>query len=470
VFLKSARPFLMHAMTADQPHGLDNQRHMKTTSAAITRREFIATTSAFVVATQLGAQESKPVADAEKLALDGGPKAVQATPGKSARWGNAERAQLGEAVKQDSLLYWNGPQTSLFTRRFQEHHPLKHVMTCTSGTAAVHIAVAAADIAPGDEVITTAFTDVGTVTGILFQLGVPVFADLDPHNYMITPESVEKCITPKTKAIIAVHLSGNPGRLAELRALADKHKLILIEDCAQAWGAAYRGKPVGNIGHAACFSLQQSKHITCGDGGVVASNDDTIGPRLRRFGDKGTDRGDKTVKRERLATNYRMSELLAAFAAAQCNRLEGIAEKRSRLGDLLSSELAGVRGVSPPRVDAGNRCTYWNYLLRLKPSELRCDRATFAKALAAEGLSAGVGYIPELLYEEKGFRNHSFFGGRWPVKEMGLTTMDYNKVKLPEAESIRDTVLNIRIFEAMDEEYVRQMAHALRKVAKHFAA
>jgi hypothetical protein len=210
--------------------------------------------------------------------------------------------------------------------------------------------------------------------------------------------------------------------------------------------------------------------ITCGDGGVVTSNDDSIGPLLRRFGDKGTDRGDRGVQRERLATNYRMSELLAAFAAAQCARLEGIAEKRSKLGDFLSSELAGVKGVTPPRVDAGNRCTYWNYLLRLKLSELRCNRATFVKALGAEGLTCGAGYIPELLYEEPVFRNHSFFGGRWPVKEMGLTTMDYGKVKLPEAESIRDSVANMRVFESMDEEYVRQMARAIRKVARHYAA
>jgi len=443
---------------------------MKRTPPALTRRRFIATTSAFAVAAPLAAQPTKSETGGEKLAMEGGPKAMSLSPGKAARWGDPEREQLSATVRQESLLYFGNPQTALFTKRFQEHHPLKHVMTCTSGTAAIHIAVAAAGIGPGDEVITTGFTDMGTVIGILFQQGVPVFADLDPENYMITPESVAKCLTPKTKAIITVHLSGNPCRLAELKELADKHNLVLIEDCAQAWGAHYRGKPVGTVGQAACFSLQQSKLITCGDGGVVGSNDEKIGPRLRRFGDKGIDRGDRNVKRESLADNYRMSELLAAFSAAQCNRLEGIAQKRSRLGDLLSAELAGVKGVSVPRVDAGNRCSYWNYLLRLKLEELRCNRVTFAKALAAEGLSAGVGYIPELLYEEPVFRNHSFFAGRWPIKEMGLTKMDYGKVKLPEAEAIRDSVLNLRIFEAMEEDYIRQAAHAIRKVARHYEA
>lgn len=436
--------------------------------STFTRREFIASTSAFVIASQLHGQSG--ASDADKLALNGGPKAVKTPVGKLVRWGDLERDQLIEAIKQDNLLFWNGPQTALLTKRFQEHHPLKHVMTCTSGTAAVHIAVAAAGVGPGDEVITTGFTDPGTVIGILYQQGVPVFADLDPENYMVTPESAAKCITSKTKAIIAVHLSGNPSRLKELKALADKHKLVLIEDCAQAWGALYQGKPVGTIGHVATFSLQQSKHVTCGDGGVVASNDDRIGPKLRRFGDKGIDRGDRSIKRERLATNYRMSELLAAFTAAQLTRLNGIAEKRAKLGDLLSAELSGVKGLNPPRVDAGNRCTYWNYLLRLKLKELRCSRADFVKAMAAEGVSAGAGYIPELLHEEPVFRNHAFFEGRWPVKEMGLTTMDYSKVRLAEAEAIRDSVLNMRVHEAMSEENVREMALGIRKVAKYYAA
>src|SRR4029079_14136055 len=159
------------------------------------------------------------------------------------RWGQPERKQLDAAIEQASLLYWQGPQTALFTKRFREFCQLKYVMTCSSGTAALHIAVAAAGIGPGGEVITTGITDVGTVIGVLFQQGVPVFADLGPNTYNLDPPDVERKITPKTKAIIAVHLAGNPSRLEELKAIADKHKLILIEDCAQAWGAKYRDQP-----------------------------------------------------------------------------------------------------------------------------------------------------------------------------------------------------------------------------------
>src|SRR6185295_11027302 len=160
-----------------------------------------------------------------------------------------ERERLNAMLGQDSLFYWKGPQTTLFTERFKQVCPVKYVMPCSSGTAALHIAVTAAGIGPGDEVITSPITDIGTVIGVLYQQGVPVFADLGSGTYNLNPADVERRITSKTKAIIAVHLAGNPCRMEELKSIADKHNLVLIEDCAQAWGAKYRGKPVGTIGH-----------------------------------------------------------------------------------------------------------------------------------------------------------------------------------------------------------------------------
>ncbi|MFO0950735.1 MAG: DegT/DnrJ/EryC1/StrS family aminotransferase [Isosphaeraceae bacterium] len=356
------------------------------------------------------------------------------------------------------------------TERFRGVCPLRHVMTCSSGTAALHIAVAASGIGLGDEVITSPVTDVGTVIGAIYQQAVPVFADLVENTYNLDPEDVARRITPKTRAIIAVHLGGNPCDLDALRSLADRHKLILIEDCAQAWGAKYRGKPVGTFGHVACFSLQNSKLITCGDGGVVASNDPQIGPRLQRFGDKGFDRLGKTGLFESFATNYRMSEPQAAVAAAQLGRLEEIAVKRSRLGNLLTEQIAGAPGVEPHGVRPDDRCTYWFYMMRLKPGALKCDRATFVKALAAEGVPASPGYIPVPLYGNPVFREHGFFADRWPVKEMGLTSMDYTKVSCPKAEAILETALRVVIHEGMSEAYVRSLAAAVQKVARHFAA
>jgi dTDP-4-amino-4,6-dideoxygalactose transaminase len=439
----------------------------------LTRREFLAGSSALLLASTFGhTQDAKSPSLAggtEKLALEGGPKAVMKAPKKPVRWGEPELAQFTEMLKQDSLIYWKAPQTTLLIKRFQEHSPLKHVMTCSSGTAALHIAVATAGIAPGDEVITTPFTDIGTVIGILFQQAVPVFADLEPHTYQVSARTVEPLITSKTKAIIAVHLGGNPAELLPLRELADKRGLLLIEDCAQAWGARYRGQSIGTVGHLACFSLQTSKQITSGEGGVVASNDEKLGPLLHRFGDKGADRAVPRFLADRLATNYRMSELQAAFAAAQMNRLENIVTRRAALGNLLTAELQGLAQVSTPQVEPENRCAFWHYMMRLNLEKLTCTRAQFVKAAAAEGVPLSDGYIPVLLHQMPMFQEHAFFAGKWPTREMGLTQMDYRKVRLPEAEAILKTCCNTPIHEAMDEEYIRNVARGIRKVARHYA-
>jgi perosamine synthetase len=436
----------------------------------LSRRQFIASTSAMLLASQLPAADVKSDSDSTaKLAIDGGSRAVKNAPQKLVRWGEPERERLLSLLSQQTLMYWKAPQTTLLIQRFKEHYPLKYVMNCSSGTAAVHIAVAAAGIGPGDEVITTPVTDMGSVIGILFQQAVPVFADLHPHNYNLDVADVERKITSRTKAIVAVHLGGNPCRLNELKQVADHHGLVLIEDCAQAWGAMYQGKPVGTVGHIGCWSLQDSKQITCGDGGMVASNDERLGPRLQPFGDKGIDRSNVKHPTDILATNYRMSEVQAAFAAAQMNRVEGIATQRSKLGNLLTKEIIGVTGITPYQVDEQDRCTYYSYILRIQPKAFRCAREQFVKALNAEGIAASAGYIPEPIYKKPLFQNHSFFAGRWPIREMGLTKMDYSRVSCPEAEAILDTCVLIRLNEAMDEDYIRGVAAGIRKVSNHFA-
>ncbi|MCX6955298.1 MAG: DegT/DnrJ/EryC1/StrS family aminotransferase [Verrucomicrobia bacterium] len=445
----------------------------------LTRRDFLVANSAALLATQLpgplAAADASAAASA-KLAKDGGPRAVTGKPGVRVRWDAREKAQLAAAVDQPSLFYWAGrganKQTALFIERFKQYCPREYVATCSSGTAALHIAIAAAGIGPGDEVITTPITDIGTITGILFQQGVPVFADLGAATYNLDAKSVERCITPKTKAIIAVHLTGNPCDLAPLKALADQHKLILIEDCAQAWGAKYRGQPVGSIGHVACYSLMDSKHIGAGDGGVVASSDPKIGPALIKFSDKGNERTtpgytwDKTAV---LASNYRMSELQAAFAAVQLERLEGLAAKRATLGRALIEEISNLPSVIPPDLHAADRGTFWFFYFRLRLDKLRGTRAEFADALKAEGVICAAGYIPVPVYKLPYFQQHSFFAGRWPIKELGLTTMDYTKVTCPEAEAILTTGINCTLHEGMDEAYIREVGAAVRKVAKHFA-
>jgi len=438
---------------------------------SVSRRRFVAGASSLLLAGAVegAAEEAAKPAARSKLALHGGEKAVkQPAPSLPIRWGEPEREQLDAMLGQKSLFFWKGPQTSLLVERFRKVCPMKYVQTCSSGTAAIHIAVAAAGIGPGDEVITSPITDMGTVIGVLYQQAVPVFADLGADNYNLDVADVQRRITPKTKAIIAVHLLGNPCDLDALSALADRHGLVLIEDCAQAWGARYRDRPIGTVGHFACFSLQNSKHVTCGDGGVVGSNDERFGPLVHRFGDKGFNRVTGSHF-DLFGTNYRMSEPQAAVAAAQLPRLEAIAARRARLGNLLTEKIAGIPGIQPHQVHPQDRCVYWHHMFRLRPEAFRSDRHGFVKALRAEGVAAGTGIMFGPLYEKPIFQQHGFFAGRWPVREFGLTAMDYTKQSCPQAEAIYQTGIRLPLHQGMTEDYILEAATAIEKVARHFA-
>src|SRR4029077_7325439 len=167
-----------------------------------------------------------------------------------------------------------------------------HATAVTSGTAAIHCAVAAVNPNPGDEIISSPITDMGAIAPILFQAAVPVFADVDPHALLISAETIAPRITRRTKAVILTHLFGNPCDMDPIMELARRHGFTVIEDCAQAFDATYKGKPVGTIGHIGCFSLQQTKHITSGEGGIAVTNDPHLGRRIRLFHDKAWGYGD----------------------------------------------------------------------------------------------------------------------------------------------------------------------------------
>jgi len=403
-----------------------------------------------------------------RLAIDGGEPSMTLQPEPRKRWGDAELQQLTEMIEQDSLFYWNGPQTKLFTERFKEYYPFEYVMPCSSGTAAIHIAVAAAGVGPGDEVITAPITDMGTVIGILYQQGVPVFADLEPNRYNLDVEDVRKKITPRTKAIIAVHLTGNPCDLGALRQLSDEHGIVLIEDCAQAWGSMYRSQAIGTIGHIGCFSINDFKHIGCGDGGIVGSSDERFGPLLQKFGDKAYTRGGGGRAPDVLAPNYRITEPQSAVAAAQMTRMWDYTGQRAAAGRLMNELIADVPGIHPHHADPEDRWTCWFYMFRIDASAMSCDSRQFAAALNAEGVGCGAGYTQMPLYKYPVFQEHNFFAGRWPIKELGLTDMDYTKVCCPETEAIIDTCISIGMTEVTTEEWVREAAAALRKVAAHY--
>ena len=394
----------------------------------------------------------------EKLAIHGG-SPVKTTPfGTGKRFGEEELSQLKEALEQQTLFYWHGKKVRGFCEKLAKIYDMPHCTAVSSGTAAIHTALGALGIGQGDEVITTPITDMGTVIGILYQGAVPVFADLDPHTYNPDPSSIEACVTDKTKAILVVHLAGNPADMDAIMAIARRHHLRVVEDCAQSWLSWYKGSLAGMIGDIGCFSTNEFKHISTGDGGALLMRDETLYRKALMFADKNYDRiGGLAIRNcESLAPNYRMTELQGAVGIAQLDKLKHICARRNEIGDRITRELeeffevTGLPGIYPPKVLEGCKSSYWFYMLRIDAAGAGVDAQGFADALKAEGIPAGKGYIPTCIYE------YPLFQGAYP------------KGLCPVAEEILETSVKFSVSEFWSDQDVSDMIEAIKKVAAYY--
>lgn len=411
------------------------------------------------------------MADKKPLAIHGGPK-VRTEPVQTSgpRFDEQELKELKEALDQQTLFYWYGEKVKTFRRQFATLYGVKHCHMVTSGTAALHVAVAAAGIGPGDEVITTPITDQGTIIAILAQGAVPIFADVDPHTYNINAKTIEKCITRKTKAAIVVHLAGNPADMDPILRMAQKRKLRIIEDCAQSYLCWYKGRLAGSMGDFGCFSLNDFKHISAGDAGMVLTNNDELAELAQLYLDKGYTRDGTGRKPPFLGMNYRPSELHAAVAIAQLRKLPGIVAQRNRLGDRLTQNLAGVPGVYPHGVLDGCKSSYWFYLGRVNPKRLKVSRDDFVAAVAAEGVPISGGYIGKMVYEYPVLVQHrAYRNSHYPWDGRYGRVVKYGSGMCPVAEDVEATSWRCPINERMTERDVDDIGQAIRKVAEHFA-
>jgi dTDP-4-amino-4,6-dideoxygalactose transaminase len=403
----------------------------------------------------------------EKPALLGGEKAKQTPYGKEARYGDAELNELREALEQGTLFYASGCKVKQLEAEFAEKNGVPYAVACTSGTAAIHTALLALGVSPGDEVITAPITDMGTVSPILFQGAVPIFADVDPHTYMITPKTVAERITPKTRAVVAVHLGGNMCDVRGLRELCDAHGIALVEDCAQTFGAEVAGQSVGTIGHIGCFSYNEFKHISCGDGGLVITRDSALAERARLATDKAYNRFPDALERRPtfLANNYRMTELQGAVALAQLRKLDRIVERRRAWCAGLNAGLQGIRGLHLPAVEPEVNPSWWFYFMRVNAEELETDTDTFGKALQAEGLPIGIHYIGKCLYSYPLFANKTAFAHAPHVCD----SYDYPDGLCPVAEAVLDTGIILFVNEAYTEKDLAETLEAFHKVVNWYA-
>jgi perosamine synthetase len=268
-----------------------------------------------------------------------------------------------------------------------------HVAAVSSGTAGLHLCVRLAGIGPGDEVVTTPFSFVASSNCVLYEGATPVFADVDPGTLNLHPAAVEAAITPRTKAILAVHIFGYPAELAELRAIAERYGLALLEDACQALGARYRGRPVGSSGHPAVFAFYPNKQITTGEGGAVAVASEEAWNLLKSLSNQGRSDSGEWLTHARLGYNYRLDDVSAALGLAQLERLDELLEGRREGARRYTELLAGVEGVETPLADDDDHVRSWFvYVVRLAEG---VDRNGVMAHLASQGV-ASKPYLPSI--------------------------------------------------------------------------
>ena len=295
---------------------------------------------------------------------------------------------VAEVLRSGRLTQLTGDVVAAFEDDFAAWNGAGHCIATSSGTTAIHAAVAALGIGPGDEVIVPAHTFIASATPVLHQRATPVFADIDDRTFCLSPASVRERITPRTKAIIAVHLNGHPADVEALIALAEPRGIAVIEDAAQAHGALYNGRKVGTLGTLGCFSFWEDKIMTTGgEGGAVITNDDALAERLRRIRHHGEGpvEGERAYYHLDLGYNYRMTSMQAATGLVQLRKLDGYLDKRRRNAAYLTERLRKLAAIEPPFVADYAVHSYYKYICRLRP-DAGIEIADFVRAVAAEDI------------------------------------------------------------------------------------
>lgn len=401
----------------------------------------------------------------DRPAMDGGRRAVSRWFSVSPAMGRPELTNLSRVILSKNLCCTGGRMVPALEEAFAQYYGSPHAVASTSGTAAIHVALGALNLDPGSEVITTPMTDMGSVIPILASNCIPIFADIDPVTGNMTAESIARKISPRTRAVILVHLFGRPADLGGISSLLRERGIPLIEDCAQAHGAEYGGRKVGTFGDLGCFSLQQSKQITCGDGGITLVNRADLAERAALFVDKGWDRNRGVRAHLFLGMNYRMTELQGAVALAQIRRLPGMIQTRRSMADRLTRLLHEVPGVLPPPEQEGVIPSWWIYSFRMIADTLGVGPDAFANALMAEGVQVRRVYLPAPIFEFDVIKHqHTYGTSRYPFSAFPYEAPD--RADFPGFEEFTRQLLFFSWSHNVRPRHADETAAAVRKVAR----
>ena len=325
-----------------------------------------------------------------------------------------------------------GPNVQAFETEAASYLGAKHALSCASGTDALHLALAAAGIGPGDEIITPTFTFIATAEAIRYVGAQPVFVDIDPQTFNLDPNLIAKAINERTRAILPVHLFGQPANMPEIMSLAKQHNLLVIEDCAQSFGADINGVMTGNFGLAGCHSFFPSKNLGCyGDGGMVTTNDDEIANKIRVLRNHGS---AVRYHHDVIGYNSRLDELQAAILRVKLKNIRQYNQERYRVAQSYSEKLKGH--VTPPFEDKIGQHVYHQYTL------LTPKRDAVMKKLSESGIASAI-YYPIPLHKQNVFVN------------------DYADISLPVSERIASECMSLPIFPELEESQIKQITETI---------
>jgi perosamine synthetase len=377
-----------------------------------------------------------------KLALEGGePVRKRPFPSYSAVIDDREVNAVVKVLKSGRLR--RGPQVEEFEGKLAKYFNVKHAVAVFNGTVALHVAVAALDLGPGDEMIVPTYTFVASPNAALYQCAVPIFSDIHPSYYNIDPSGLEKLISDKTKGIMVVHMHGHPGDMDPIMEIAEKHGLWVVEDNAQSSGATYKGKLVGTFGAASTFSLVEGKIMVTGEGGFCLTNDDKIAEKMGRIQNFFRLKPTSNIHNfYGIGYNYRMTEMQAAMGIVQLERLDDMVAKRRRNAEYLTRHIKKIEGVYPPMEMPWAKHVYYVYLLRVDTAKLGVSTDQFKAALTAEGIpitperSTALCHLTDLYKRKIGYGKTSV-----PFKcDFYDKDIEYREGQCPVAESIAKEV------------------------------
>lgn len=366
--------------------------------------------------------------------------------------GQEEIEAVVEVLRGDWLT--TGPTLGRFERAMADYVGASEAVALSSGTAALHAAMFALRIGPGDEVIVPAMTFPATANCVVYQQGTPVFADVDPHTLLLGPEQVQARLSPRTKAIIAVDYAGQPCDYAALRTIAEEHGLALVADASHALGGSDRGTPVGSLAELSTFSLHAVKPITTGEGGMVTAANPASAERMRRFRNHGFASdyrqrgrsGSRHSEMTELGYNYRLTDIQCALGLCQLEKLDAWTARRQQIARRYDLALAEIPGVRPLAVRDGVSHARHLYVIRLDRHALGIGRAEVYDAMRRRGIGVGVHYLPVHL--------HPFYRERFGASEGDC----------PMAESAYEEILSLPIFPAMTDADVDRVIDILNSL------